>query len=156
DVVDAELAHGNPLRAHAEGEAAEFFRIVAAIAQHNGMHHARAHDFQPAAALAQTAAFAAAVNAVHVHFNARFREWEIARANAHLPAFAKHPPGECGNRAFQVGHGHVGAYGKTFDLVEHDLAANRDRLIAVAHAGQNHADRLRTELAHHVNLAGGG
>ncbi len=37
--------------------------------------------------------------------------------------------------------------------MEHDLAAGRDGLVAVAHARQDDADRLRAALAHDVDLA---
>ena len=37
--------------------------------------------------------------------------------------------------------------------MEHDLAAQRDLLVAVAHARQDHADRLRAQLAHDVDLS---
>ena len=42
-----------------------------------------------------------------------------------------------------------------FDLIELNLAAHRDLLVAVAHPRQNHADRQRavaSELAHRANL----
>src|SRR5262245_33349335 len=55
DVVDAVLQLGDALRPHAEREAAELLRVVAAVAQHHWMNHARPHDLQPAAALAQGA-----------------------------------------------------------------------------------------------------
>ena len=32
--------HGDALRAHAEGKAAVFFGVVAAVAEHYGVHHA--------------------------------------------------------------------------------------------------------------------
>ena len=40
------------------------------------------------------------------------------------------------------------------DLLELDLAPRRDRLVAVAHARQDDADRGRAQLAHDVDLPG--
>ena len=50
------LQHRDPLRAHAEREAADLRRVVAAVAQHRRVDHARAHDLQPAGALRQPVA----------------------------------------------------------------------------------------------------
>ena len=55
-------------------------------------------------------------------------------------------------RALEIGHRHVLADRQAFDLLEHDLAARRDGLVAVAHARQDDADRLRAQLAHDVDL----
>ena len=68
----------------------------------------------------------------------------------------EHPAGEADDRALQVGHGDVPADRQALDLVELDLRAGRDLLVAVAHAGQDDADRLRAALAHDVDLAGRG
>src|SRR5713101_5118895 len=148
NVVDAVLADGDPFRSHAEGEAAEAFGIIAAILQHRGVDHACAHSLQPAAPLAHAAALAAAADAVHVDFDARFGEREVARTDAHLPVLAEHPPRECDDGPLQVGHGHAAADDQAFHLVELDLAARGDRLVAVTHARQDHANRLRAEFAH--------
>src|SRR5205823_10798254 len=122
-VVDAVLADGNPFRSHAEGEAAEALGVIAAILQHGGMHHAGPHDLQPAAPLAHAAPLATAADAVHVDFDARFREREIARTDAHLPVFAEHPPCKCDDGPLQVGHGHPATDDQPFHLIELDLAA---------------------------------
>src|SRR5207244_1964414 len=81
DIVDGVFQHADPLRPHAEGEAAELVRVVAAVPQDHRVDHTRAHDLQPAAPLAQAAALAAADDAVHVHLNARFGEREVAGAD---------------------------------------------------------------------------
>jgi hypothetical protein len=72
----------------------------------------------------------------------RLGEREVAAADAHLPLRAEHPPGEGRDRPLQVGHRHTLADGQPLDLVELDLAARADRLVAVAHPRQDHADRL--------------
>src|SRR5262249_19489660 len=94
DVVQAVQQHRDSLRAHAEREAAVPLRVVAAVAQHHRIPHARAENFQPAGALAQAAPSAAADDAVHVHFDARLGEREVAAADADAPVGAEQPPRE--------------------------------------------------------------
>src|SRR4030095_10890551 len=67
DVVDAVLEDRDPVDAHAEGPAGDLFRVVAAVAQHLGMDHARAQDLQPPRLLAHPTPRAAAQEAQHVH-----------------------------------------------------------------------------------------
>src|SRR6476659_866920 len=71
DVVDRVLEHRNPLRAHAEGEATHLVRIVAAVSQDGGMHHAGAHDLQPAGPLGQPVRVRVFLWPVDVHLNTR-------------------------------------------------------------------------------------
>src|SRR5437899_9505652 len=89
DVVDAIHQQRDALHAHAEGEPAKPIRIVAAVCEHHGMHHTRAHDLQPAGAFTQAASFARTDHAIHVHFDARLGEREVAGANAYLPILTK-------------------------------------------------------------------
>src|SRR5262249_39744764 len=98
NVIDGVLEHGDPLWPHAEGEAGELVGVVAAVLEHHRVHHARAHDFQPASPLAHAAALAAADDAVHVHFDRRLGEREVAGADAYLALLAEHPPGEGDDR----------------------------------------------------------
>src|SRR5262245_4027138 len=84
DIVDRVFQLCDPLGTHAEGEAAAPGRVVAAVAQYDRMDHARAHDFEPAAALAERTPLAGAEDAVHVDFDARLGEREIARSDASL------------------------------------------------------------------------
>src|SRR5262249_47993758 len=158
DVVDGVLEHGDALRAHAEGKAGPLLGIVAAVVQDTRVYHAGAHDLQPAALLAQAAALAAADDAVHVHFDRRFGKREVAGADAHAPVLAEQAPREGDDRALEVGHADARADRQPLDLLELDLAARGDGLVAVAHAGQDHADRQllagrAAERAHGVNLA---
>ena len=62
----------------------------------------------------------------------------------------------CLQRADQVGHADVFAHCQPFHLVELVLGAGGDLLVAIALAGQDHADRLRAALAHRADLAGAG
>src|SRR5262249_3482618 len=137
DVVDTVLELRHPLRPHAEGEAGELLRVVAAVAQHHRVDHARSHDLQPAAALAHGAAALAAQDAVHIHFDARRREWEVPGADAYLPVGAEQFAGQRHDGAFQVGHRHARADRQALDLEELDLATDGDLLVAVAHAGKD-------------------
>src|SRR5262249_35267688 len=77
DVVNRVHQHRDPWRPHPEGEAAELSRVIAAIPQHDWMHHPRPHDLQPTGPLAQAASLATADDAVHIHFDARLGEREV-------------------------------------------------------------------------------
>ena len=52
--------------------------------------------------------------------------------------------------------GDVATDGQPLDLIEHHLGARGHILVAIALAGQDHADRLGRILAHGVDLAGAG
>src|SRR5262249_35989254 len=117
------------------------------------MHHAGPENFEPAAVLADRAALAAADQAVHIDFHAGLGEREMAAAKAHLAVLTEHAAGKGDQDAFEVGHGDVGADSETLNLVEHDLRAGRDRLIAVAHPGQDNANGLRMVRLHGTNLS---
>ena len=101
-------------------------------------------------------AFGSSLRPIDVHLDRRLGERKIARTEANLPFLSEQPAGEGGDRALQVGHGDVFADDQALDLLELDFAAGGDRLIAVAHAGQNDADRLGAQFAHDVDLAGRG
>src|SRR5215475_6022549 len=74
DVVDPVLEDRDPVDAHAEGPARDLLGIVAAVAQHLGVDHARAQDLQPARLLAYPTAGAAAQEAQHVDLRRRLGE----------------------------------------------------------------------------------
>ena len=116
------------------------------------MHHAGAQDFQPAGVLAQGAAVAVADDAIHVDLDARLGEGEMAATEADLALGAVHAAGEVDQHAFQVGHGDVLADRQPLHLVEHDLRAGGDGLVAVAHARQNHPDGVGMKRLHGANL----
>src|SRR5207253_10666157 len=59
-IVDAVLQHRDALDTHAERPAGDLLGIVADVAQHLRMHHARAQDLEPAPLLAEPAAVAVA------------------------------------------------------------------------------------------------
>src|SRR5258708_37679553 len=59
DVVHAVFHHGQAVDAHAEGEAADFFRVVVHEAVDGRIHHARAEKLDPARTLALGTIYAA-------------------------------------------------------------------------------------------------
>src|ERR1035437_5362645 len=65
DIFNVVAQHGYPSGADPGGETGIFRRVVAAVAQHGGVHHAAAHNFQPAGAFADHAALAAAQKTFH-------------------------------------------------------------------------------------------
>ena len=69
--------HGDAFGAEAGREAGELCGVVAAVLQHDRVNHAAAADLQPAAALANRAALAAADEALHVDLRARLGEREV-------------------------------------------------------------------------------
>src|SRR5258707_5109081 len=87
DVVDAVLEHGQAIHAHAEGEAANFLRVVVHEAINGGIDHARAEEFDPAGAFALAAgctggscSATAAKNARDIELHGRFGGRKIAGA----------------------------------------------------------------------------
>ena len=80
NIVHAILQNRNPLHAHAEGEAADFLRIVIYEPINIRIHHAAAQQFNPAASLAVPARAAitisppSAKNATDLHIRARLGE----------------------------------------------------------------------------------
>ena len=69
------------------------------------MHHAAAQDLQPAGALADLAALAAADEALHVHLAAGLGEREVGGAQAGADLLAEHAAGKIDQRALQVAKG---------------------------------------------------
>src|SRR4029450_10089195 len=105
NIVDAVFQHGDTLRPHAEGKPAKHLGVIAAIAEHLGMHHTGSENLQPPALLADRAALATADDAVHIDLDAGLSKGEMAAAKAHLTIFAKHTAGEIDQHAFQIRHG---------------------------------------------------
>jgi hypothetical protein len=152
DVVDAVNEHGYPLRPHPEGHPREDVRVVPAVLEDGGVHHAGAADFEPPRPLADAATLSVAENAVHVEFHARFGKGEIASAQPYLPIPAEHLPGEGLEHSLEVGQGNVGTNRQPLDLEEHELRTGRNRLVAVHAAGEHNADRPWCRRLHGVNL----
>src|SRR6267142_6986380 len=86
NIVDAVLQHRESIDADAEGEAADFFRVVIHEAVDGGIDHARAKEFNPRSALAFRTGAAirrtgtAAERTGNVELDRRLGEREIAGA----------------------------------------------------------------------------
>src|SRR4051812_35688817 len=102
--------------------------------------------------LADGATLAVTHHTVHIDFDARLGKGEMATAKTYLAIRTEHATGEIDQHAFQISHGDVCPHGETLDLVEHDLRACGDRLIAVAHARQDDPNGLRIIRLHSPNL----
>src|SRR5256885_1260220 len=96
DIVDAVFEHGQPIDAHAESEAADFFRVVIHEAVHGGVDHAGTEQLNPAGAFAFRAdaaargrAAAPAKDTGDIEFHGGLGEREIAGAKARFYARAK-------------------------------------------------------------------
>ena len=120
----------------------EYFGIVSAVTQNDRVDHAAAENLQPAGILADCAALAAADKAFHIHFRGWFREREVGRAETGARILPEQTAGEIGQGAFHVAEGDMLADHDPFHLVELDLRACADLLIAVAHSGQDDPDRV--------------
>ena len=90
NIVDAITEHGDALDADAKGEAAPFFRVIAAGLKDLRVDHAGAKDLNPTGALAGLASFAATGEARDINLNAWLGEWEVRRTETNLPLLAEH------------------------------------------------------------------
>ena len=152
DVVNAIFDHRRPLDAKAECEAAPLVGVVAAILEHDRVHHPRSAHLQPAGVLAHPATIAMAQDAVHIGLNAGLGEGEVGATNANAALRSIQPPRKTGQRADQVGHGDAVSDCQSLHLVELMLRASGDLLVTVALAGQDDADRLRMVITHSPDL----
>src|SRR5215813_11928286 len=152
NIVDAVFQHGNTLRPHAEGKPAKHLGVIATIVEYLGMHHTGSENLQPPTMFADRAALATADDAIHIDFDAGLGKGEMAAAKAHLTVLTKHAASESDQHTFQICHGDVRTYRKALNLMEHDLGACCDCLIAVTHAWQDDPNGLRMVRPHGTNL----
>src|SRR5690606_30398065 len=139
-VIDAIAQHGQTLHAHAEGEALEFLGIDAGHAQHVRVHHAAAHDLQPAGLLADAAALAGAHHALHVDLGGWLGEREEGRTEAHAQRLLEEHPQEFLDGALQIREADALVRQQAFHLVEHRRVG--DIRVAAIHASRaDDADR---------------
>ena len=117
-VINFVFEHGDTFDAHAEGEARIFLRIDAVGLQYVGVDHAAAQNLQPARALADRTALAAAEVARDVDLGRGFGEGEVRRTHPDGRLFAEEFFGEEQQRLFQVGERNPFVDVKSFDLVE--------------------------------------
>src|SRR5215475_5186164 len=120
DIADAVLHHGDAVDSHAEGEAADFLRIVGGLlalheAEDCGVDHAAAEQLDPARVLALAAALAAAEGAADLHICAGFGEGEERGKEARFDARAEELLHGVVERALEVGEGDVGVNAEALD-----------------------------------------
>ena len=94
EVLDLPFEHGDALYTHSEGETGVLLGVDAAGFQDVGIHHAGTHDLQPAGALADIAALAAADVAADVNLGARLGEGEVGGTHTDLGVRPEHLPYE--------------------------------------------------------------
>ena len=155
-VIDSMPQHDHPLDPETEGEAGMDLGVVASIGQHLRVDDSRPEDLQPAGFLAHSAAAAAAEIAVDVDLDAGLGEGEVAAPEDHAAVRSEELVHELFQDALQVGHRDTRSHRQSLNLVELDLAAPGDLLVAVHGAGQQDPDRLGGKSPHRPDLAGGG
>src|SRR5882724_2840448 len=82
NIINPILQHGDALNAHTKGEAADLRGVVTAAfnrLEDIGVNHAASQQLDPAARLAQTAAFAPAFEAGDLHVCAGLGKWKERR-----------------------------------------------------------------------------
>ena len=154
DIVDTVLQHRDPLNTDTECDAGVDVRVNSAVLQNLGMDHAAAEHFNPAGMLAQAAALSAAFKAADVHFNARFREGEIAGTEPCTHVRVKDLLHKLIQHALQVTQGNALVHHKAFHLVEHGRMG-RVAVGAENPSGNQHLDRRLLHI-HYPDLASAG
>ena len=140
-VLDLPLEHGDALNAHSESESGVLLGVDAAGVEDVGIHHSGAHDLEPACALADVAALAAADVAADVHFGAGLGEGEVGWTHADLGIGTEHLAYEDQDALLEIGKRHVLVHVQTLDLMEDAVGAGRDGFIAEYPAGADDSDR---------------
>ena len=113
---------------------------------------AAAQDLDPARALADTAALAAANGAAHVHLGGRFRKREIGGAQTRLDVLAKHGVNERVERSLQIAERQSLVHDEALDLHKDGGMRCVDLIHAENAPGHDEAERRlhgleRTDLA---------
>src|SRR5260370_13956323 len=127
DVINAVFQHGQAIDAHAEREAADFFRVVVHEAVDGGIHHARAEKLDPARTLALGTISAAggraapsAENAGDIELHGRLGEGKIPRAEASLHAGAEELLHEILDASRQITNRNLRLNGHAFHLMKNE------------------------------------
>src|SRR5699024_6954155 len=115
------------------------------------VYHARTENLEPALALAELSALAAAGEAGDVDFGRRLGEREVVRTEANLCRLAEHGLSEGLECALEVAHRDSALDDQALELVEHRRVRRVDRVRTVDSAGRDHADR-RLLLLHYADL----
>jgi len=148
--------HGYPLHTHASRKPRVDLRIIAAIEEHGGVHHPATHDLQPAGVAAHPAALAATDEAFAFHFSAGLCERKVGGAHPRAHSCTVHGACKFIHRALQVCQTDVLSNREHLHLQDLAFMAGVHLLVAIAHARQDGADRLRRVPAHDMNLTGRG
>ena len=117
------------------------------------MHHARAHDLDPARLAADAAAIAGAGETVDGHVHARLDEREVVAAEAHPPLLPEDQARELVQRALKVGERDAPVHRQSLYLEEVPLVRGVGGLVPVALARHDHAHRRLLAL-HDASLHG--
>ena len=159
EILDLPFEHGDALHTHSESESGVLLGVDAAGFQYVGVNHAGTHNLQPAGALADIAALAAADVAADVHLCAGLGEGEVGGTHADLGVRAEHLAHEDQNRLLEVGEGYVFVNVQALYLVEDAVGAGRDGLVADTWWKMQWARAemasLRNTLPGHITRIGG-
>src|SRR6266481_712693 len=159
NIVDAVLQHREAIDADAEGEAADFFRVVIHEAVDSGIDHARAEKFNPGCPFALRtsvsvrSAGSAAERTGDIKLDRRLGEREIAGPKARFHAGAKKLLHEILDGAGEIAKGDVGVHGEAFDLVKGE-GMRGVRIVAAIDLAGNDDAHWRLLLFHGADLHG--
>src|SRR5882724_11468782 len=159
DIVDAVLQHREAVDADAEGEAADFFRVVIDEAVDGRIDHARAEELDPRGALAfrtsaaVRSAGSAAERAGDVELDGRLGQREIAGSEACFHTGAEKLLHEILDGAGEITKRDVRVHGEAFDLVKGEGMRGVRIIAAIDLSGNDDAHR-RFLLLHGANLHG--
>src|SRR6266850_358964 len=159
NIIDAVLQHREAVDADAEGEAADFFRVVIDEAVDGRIDHTRAEELDPRGALAfrtgaaVRSAGSAAERAGDVELDGRLGEREIAGPEACFHTGAKKLLYEIFDGAGEIAKSNVRVHGESFDLMKGEGMRGVGIVAAIDLAGDNDAHG-RFLLLHGANLHG--
>ena len=123
EVANLPLEHGDTLHTHSEGESAVLPAVDAGSFKDVRIHHAAAHDLEPAGSLAYVAALSAADVTAYVDLSRRLCEREVRRTHADLCLRAEHLTGKQEDSLLHVCECHVLIDVQAFDLMEDAVCA---------------------------------
>ena len=157
DVVNAVLQHGNAFRPQAEGKARILLRIVAHRLQDIGVDHARAQNFDPPAAPADSARVVRpfAGEAINGHIHSRFDKGKVVAPEAHLPPCAEDLTRKLEKGALQVGEGNSLVHRQPLNLVKMPFVGGVRGLVAI-NLAWHHQSYRRFHALHYPRLHGRG
>ena len=141
EILDLPFEHGDALHTHSESESGVLLGVDAAGFQYVGVNHAGTHNLQPAGALADIAALAAADVAADVHLGARLGEGKIGGTHPDLGVRSEHLAHEDQDGLLEVGERYVPVHVKAFHLMEDAVGAGGDGLVAEYSARADNPDR---------------